>query len=209
MKVLAGKSQQEILDTIENVVSRLAGKFRFGYFDIDDIKQEGRTFALEALDRYNETLPLENFLFVHVRNRLINLRRDHLKQHEPPCFTCPFYDPDRKKSDNQCGIYINKHECDKFDQWHIKTALKQSIIVPLDITNINDEHEDNMKQEYNISDNIDKNEVFDKIDAKLDVNYRADWLRLKSGMNITKNRKLKILEEVRKILELEIVCPVV
>lgn len=32
--------------------------------------------CMDALDRYDESLPLENFLSVHVRRRLLNFRRD-------------------------------------------------------------------------------------------------------------------------------------
>lgn len=33
--------------------------------------------AIDALERYDEQLPLENFLSIHLRNRVFNFRRDH------------------------------------------------------------------------------------------------------------------------------------
>jgi len=37
----------EVLETIEKVVNNVASKYKFGYFDLDDIKQEGRVFAMK------------------------------------------------------------------------------------------------------------------------------------------------------------------
>ena len=69
-------TEQEVVDTINKVVSRYAHRFRFGYYDADDIKQEAFIIAMEALDRYDNDGPLESFLAVHVKNRLSNFKRD-------------------------------------------------------------------------------------------------------------------------------------
>jgi DNA-directed RNA polymerase specialized sigma24 family protein len=69
-----------ILRTIDNVVNAQAYKFRFDVHDEDDIRQEGRRLAWEAIvNKYDESKPLENFLRVHIRNRLINFKRDNSK----------------------------------------------------------------------------------------------------------------------------------
>lgn len=206
MKLPPNMTEEEVLETIENVVNRLAHKFKFGNQEIDDIKQQGRLEALKLIKKgvYNPSLPLENFLFVHVRNRLENYRRDNSKRNEPPCLQCPFYDPYYYKSTNQCSAFLNKDHCDKWALWKTHTLTKQSIIQPLDITNINDESEDNMKIDFDVLDNINRSEIFNKINEELDVSMRADWLRMKAGVSIPRNRKEKIIEEVRRILG---ICP--
>lgn len=62
---------------IQKIAKRLASKYVFGYFDIADIEQEAIIFGLEAYDRWDETRPLENFISVHMSNRLKNFKRDN------------------------------------------------------------------------------------------------------------------------------------
>jgi len=70
-------SQQEVIDTIEQVARRLAPKFTFAYFGVEDIEQEAFMMGMEALERYDESKPLENFMYVHIKNRLKNFKRDN------------------------------------------------------------------------------------------------------------------------------------
>lgn len=77
MKIPKGMTEQQVIDIITKVVERQAAKFRFGYHEIEDMKQEGFIIAMDALERYDNERPLENFLAVHVNNRLKNFKRDH------------------------------------------------------------------------------------------------------------------------------------
>ena len=77
MKIPKGMTEQEVIETITKVVDRQAAKFRFGYYEIEDMRQEAFIIAMDALDRYDEKRPLENFLAVHVNNRLKNFKRDN------------------------------------------------------------------------------------------------------------------------------------
>ena len=73
-------------DIIERVSSRLAQKFRFGYHTIDDMKQQAALFAWEGIyDSWDDSRPLENFLWIHVRNRLYNFKRNNYGRPEKPC----------------------------------------------------------------------------------------------------------------------------
>ena len=69
--------EEEVLEIIEIVATRLCHKFKFGYHTAEDIKQQARMFAWEGLDKYDEIRPLENFLWTHVRNRLYNFKRNN------------------------------------------------------------------------------------------------------------------------------------
>ena len=77
MHIPSNMSEQEVVDTITRVAEKLSGKYTFAFYTIDDIKQEAFIIGMEALDRYDERKPLENFLFVHIANRLKNLKRDN------------------------------------------------------------------------------------------------------------------------------------
>lgn len=67
------KTQQE---TILKVIDRIAPKYVFGYYELDDIKQESYIICLEGLQKYDKTRPFENFISKHLSNRLKTLIRD-------------------------------------------------------------------------------------------------------------------------------------
>jgi len=65
------------LKTIETIAKRIASKYVFGYFDKEDIIQEAIIFGLEAYKKWDRKRPLENFISVHISNRLKNFKRDN------------------------------------------------------------------------------------------------------------------------------------
>ena len=65
------------LKTIQTIAERIANKYVFGYFDKEDIVQEAVIFGLEAYEKWDRVRPLENFISVHISNRLKNLKRDN------------------------------------------------------------------------------------------------------------------------------------
>lgn len=72
---------KEILECAYPVIERLAtSRSRsggFAYYESDDVYQEIWGMCLDAMDRYDVDMgPVENFLVVHVTNRLKNLKRD-------------------------------------------------------------------------------------------------------------------------------------
>jgi DNA-directed RNA polymerase specialized sigma24 family protein len=77
MKVPSNMTEQELIDQINKVIDRISPKYTFYGYDINDIKQESFIICLDALDRYDEKRPLENFLSVHLSNRLKNFVRDN------------------------------------------------------------------------------------------------------------------------------------
>lgn len=69
---------QEQIETIQRVVNRVYKKYVFGYFSDEDIKQQATLIAIEAIEKYwDKERPLENFLAVHIPNRLKNFKRDN------------------------------------------------------------------------------------------------------------------------------------
>ena len=57
-----GMTEDEVVQTINLIANRLAGKFKFGYHELEDMKQQARLFAWEGLENYDGVRPLENFL---------------------------------------------------------------------------------------------------------------------------------------------------
>lgn len=77
MKIPSNMSESQLMKSIETVVNRIAPKYTFSGYEVDDIKQESFLICIDALERYDENRPLENFLSVHLSNRLKNFVRDN------------------------------------------------------------------------------------------------------------------------------------
>lgn len=77
MKIPKHMTQEQVIKQIEIVVNRIAPKYTFSTYDVDDIKQEAFIICMDALERYDQKRPLENFLSVHLSNRLKNFIRDN------------------------------------------------------------------------------------------------------------------------------------
>ena len=83
MREVEGHTSDEVLEIIQKVVDRIAPKYTFVGYDIDDMKQEAFIICVEALDRYNpnkiknKNKPLESFLSNNLSNRIKNFLRDN------------------------------------------------------------------------------------------------------------------------------------
>ena len=167
-------TEREVTETITRVANRYAYKFQFGFYTPDDIRQEAFIIAMDALDRYDESRPLENFLAVHVKNRLNNFKRDK------------YY---RQQKEDQA----NKNKYDN--------NTKKFLMEPIDINSVRDEHENNMRLDDSFVNNIEDQELLDIIDTYLDVGLRADYLRILNGVYVPKPRREQIYNEINRILK--------
>lgn len=77
MKIPKNMTEQQVVDQINIVVNRISARYTFHGYDVEDIKQEAFIICMDALDRYDQKRPLENFLSVHLSNRLKNFVRDN------------------------------------------------------------------------------------------------------------------------------------
>jgi DNA-directed RNA polymerase specialized sigma subunit len=77
MKIPNHMTESQVLDVMEKVISKTAAKYTFYGYTVDDIRQESYIICIEAMDRYDEKRPLENFLSVNLSNRLKNFVRDN------------------------------------------------------------------------------------------------------------------------------------
>jgi DNA-directed RNA polymerase specialized sigma24 family protein len=77
MNLPENMTKQEVLEKIHLVVNRIAPKYTFHGYDVEDIKQEAFIICMDALNRYDQKRPLENFLSVNLSNRLKNFVRDN------------------------------------------------------------------------------------------------------------------------------------
>ena len=70
-------TEQQVIDQIMIVVNRIAPRYIFYGYTVDDIKQEAFIICMDALNRFDNTRKLENFLSVNLSNRLKNFVRDN------------------------------------------------------------------------------------------------------------------------------------
>jgi DNA-directed RNA polymerase specialized sigma subunit len=77
MNLPEGMTETEVIAQINTVVDRIAPKYTFYGYTTDDIKQEAFIICIEALNRYDPSKPLENFLSVNLSNRLKTFVRDN------------------------------------------------------------------------------------------------------------------------------------
>jgi DNA-directed RNA polymerase specialized sigma24 family protein len=200
MRIPSNMTEEEVIETIYRVVDTLSSKFRFGYHSIEDMRQEGTKFAIQALNKglYDETRPLDNFLYVHMRNRFINYKRDTYARNEPPCKTCVFYDPKLKKSKEGCAAFDYKEECKKLNDWKLKNEARKSLMKPGPAFDENWDSVSNQIENSNISESLetDFTELRDKIRAELPLDITTDYLRMLEGVSIPKARREKVKEAI-------------
>jgi len=188
-------TEEQVLQTINNIANRLASKFKFGYHEIEDMKQQARLFAWEGLKNYDGVRPLENFLWTHVRNRLYNFKRNNFGRPDKPCDTCPFFDRHFMNSKRYgCKAYDNHEECDLYLGWMNRNTAKRNIMntTKLDL---------DIQGQGGLDSKIDREYIFDLVDSSLPVQYREDWIRLINNLKLPKARKEIIVKIVLDILK--------
>lgn len=194
-----GMTEQEVLEIIDNVVNRLGALTRYGYHDIEDIKQDGRLEAWKGLAKHDGVRPLENFLYIHVKNRLLNNKRKHYERLDKPCARCPL-NAYIKKGDI-CTAFDFKEECSAYSKWLNRNTAKKNIMNTIHIGNVEDEKEGNMRTEEDPAKKIDMDEFYELIDKNLPVLLRSDFVKIKRGIKVPKCRRDKVYESIKQILE--------
>lgn len=77
MNIPKNMTKAEVIEKIQKVINRIAPKYTFYGYEVEDLKQEAFIICIEALNRYDPSRPLENFLSVNLSNRLKTFVRDN------------------------------------------------------------------------------------------------------------------------------------
>lgn len=194
MKLPDSVTEQQVLDAIENAVKILAPSFTFGIYDIEDVKQEARGFGLEAMARYDTDRPLDNFLYSHIRNRLINLKRDKYRRNDPPCLVC--HHAEGSRTDHPSGEF-----CPKYLSWKRRNEAKANLQRPLDLEQVADHRQAHSAPGTDAVECAGLNEMLGLIDQHLPVDLRATYLQMRSGKSVPKSRRRAVEEAVKVILK--------
>ena len=144
--------------------------------------QQAAIFAIEGLEKYDSSKPLENFLWTHLRNRLFNFKRDNFKRPDKPCLNCPLYDKDYAVSDNQCSKYSQVLDCSLYKKWYIRNSSKQNIMKPTSLEN----EKVVSSGAGSIFGDISNSELLNKIEKELRGEYREIYLKIKHGTKVNR-----------------------
>lgn len=181
--------ENEFLNIIEIISKKLAYKFKFGYHDFEDMKQQISIFALEGLKNYDHKRPLENFLWTHVRNRLFNYKRDNYQRPDKPCLSCPLY------INSSCTKYSNKNDCELYYSWSNRNSVKKNLMHLTTIDEIKD-----YANIFNTEDDVVNNELIRIVEEHLVGDDRITYLKLKSGSKVSKADMVKLTEKLQQII---------
>lgn len=196
MDVPEGLTESEVLDVIRKTVSYLSPSFKFGYFDIDDMKQEGTIFCLEALPSFNFDKSCQNdvgdalftFLKTHVRWRFLNMRRKQLSRIEPPLCDCELCRDDAP----------NRLDCKKYSNWVRRNRAKRSLMEPFDVGQI---YTRGASSDYDIDECLMSADIIALLNERIPVSFRVDYRSFIEGVTLPKNKKEKLIEQIMRILE--------
>lgn len=191
-----------LLNVIDIITKKLAYKFKFGYHDIEDMKQQISVFAIEGLKNYDHKRPLENFLWTHVRNRLFNYKRDNYQRPDKPCLTCPLYDAHLKESFSGCKKFNNKNDCDLFASWSKRNSNKKNLMYFTTIDEV--KNYGNAFEDHNedpLLKNISNKEILNLLDEKLSDEYRTIYIKMKSGSKVNKMDQNKLLAKIKELIK--------
>lgn len=193
MKLPPNVSEADFLQAVSKVVNILARSFKFGYFEIEDIKQQAYIFAIEAMPRYDQSRPLDNFLYTHIKFRLINFRRDKFRRNDPPCQLC--YGTLAGNTPHE-----DKQYCSAYNSWLKRNRAKQNLMNTLDISNICDGDEPTTREESTVLEDIEQRELLSLIDIKLPVELRQVYLQMQAGESVPKAKRLEVEKAVLDII---------
>jgi len=190
MKIPNNYDEHEVIEIIQTIANKLATKFKFGYHDIEDMKQQAMLFACEGLENYDGIRPLENFLWVHVKNRLYNFKRNNYSRPNKPCDNCPF----KAYVNGECTKYADMTSCDLYAKWIARNDKKKTLMSTYEY------HDINFSATEDFIDSITSKRIFNLIDQNIPIHMREDWIRFINKAKLTKSKKDILLEYIQSII---------
>ncbi len=183
----SGITEEVFLAACSGAMRQFGRKHTFGYFDLDDIFQEIRIFAMECLPRYDCIRPLESFIADHTRRRWINLKRNKYHRADPPCKTCHNGVP----CENAVGFSMGSM-CERYRRWADRNGRKANLTRPQPF-----DEWDHSREAYT---QAEVKEIEVMIDEYLPVELRRDYLKMREDCFVPRPRKRAVQEYCKLIL---------
>lgn len=184
MFVPEGYTEEEVINIINSVLSKIAPAFCFGYYEKEDMMQEGFIIAMSILPGYDKKYAsLETFLTNSIKRRFLNMIRDKFYRYTPPCDSC--------KDSGTC----DECSCEKFIAWNKKNKIKKNLMDFPDYDGCV-VYEDTDQDEE-----IYGKELLSYVSERVPLAIRADFCRLIDGAKLSKLRKEELVATIKEILE--------
>jgi DNA-directed RNA polymerase specialized sigma24 family protein len=196
MQLPQGLTEHDVivaLDKVAHLVVQRFAKRLVGVLDREDLAQQTRLWALEAIatGKFDPTRgKLDAFCWVHCRNRASNLHRDRVHRHDPPCERCASDDP---CSDGQ--------HCTLYAQWKARNDAKWMINRGIPLDTADPDSEPRMSTTDHVESGLSADELSRLIDEELQVDLRHDYLRMLAGDKVEKRKRIVVQRAVTEILE--------
>jgi len=190
----------EVIEIIDRISTRLANKFRFGYHEVEDMKQQVFVEVLKPdkngitiLEKFDSEKgnSLDSFLWIHARNRLHNFKRDNFARPDLPCYQCPL----KAYCKGECTKYSNVMDCEYYFKWHTRNETKKNLASNPSTTQIDVEYDQNLE------DNVFSKEIYQLVNRNIPISLREDWIRFTNKLKISKTKREQIIELILEILK--------
>lgn len=168
------------MEIIQKVLKQLYDKYSFDSYNADDMYQEGFIIACKALPKYDSSkgTTLSTFLYEHLSRRYINFIRDHSVRSKNHCIKHPSFQEGCKS-------------CFKRQDTQDKKRLLQR---PTDLEGLDFAHQSEGLEE------VDIREAEKKINARLPKDMRQDYLLMKEGGYVSRQRREEIEAFILKVM---------
>jgi hypothetical protein len=155
------------------------------------MKQQVALFAWQGLENYDGVRPLENFLWVHVRNRLYNFKRNNYARPDLPCDNCPL----NAYVNLECTAFTNVMECEHYLKWFERNQVKKNLMSTKESVDSIDH------DSLSLEDKILSKEIYDLINSNIPITLREDWLRYVNKLKLPKNKREALFSIILDILK--------
>ena len=183
MKIPEGYSEKKVLKLLDKICNSLAPIYKFGIYDIEDIKQEAMIIGLTALEDYDNQAKLDAYLYTYIKDKLKNFKRQKFSRFSFNCNNCSKFNPECKSCIKRENTELSKRNLSNAIDIDSMDPTKESSIMVFDTYN------------------EDISEVIQLINKELPIDMREDYLKIKDGSYVEKNRKLLIENTIKIILK--------
>ncbi len=199
MKIPKNYNEDQVIDIIVSISNKLASKFKFGYHEAEDIKQQIFLEILKPdkngitiLEKYDEERgkSLESFLWVYARNRLHNFKRDNFARPDKPCDACPF----NAYKNKQCTKYKNMQDCDLYSKWEARNKKKQTLMTTYEY------HDIHFSDSDNLIESMSNKKIYNLVDKNIPPHMREDWIRFINKAKLSKTKKDILINYINNII---------
>jgi hypothetical protein len=186
-----GLSEADFIAAVDRSVQILGPDMMFGPFTIEDLRQECYLWGMELLatGRYDASRPFGNYVFVHLRRRLLNLRRKHLSRYDFPCVPCG----------EGRGCQENGGYCLPFQKWKARQDKKKALSTTASLEISQDTTK--VRNASPVEQDVQANELMALLDEGLSEASRKVLDALLSNQEIGSREHMRLRVEVRAILE--------